>query len=233
MKEYRWELHLHTLESSRCARSRAADMVEAYHALGFEGIVVTDHFVNGNSRAPAVAPWKTRIDGFLAGYRAARRAGEACGLRVLLGWEYYFEGGDFLTYGLDEDFLYAHEHLADLWDLADYVRLVREAGGCVVQAHPFRTAWYMPPDVRQRWDVVDALEVYNGSHAPGKREWDERALALARRHRLPGIAGSDAHSLSMVNTGVMAFPSSISTGADLVDAIRQGRGRLLRLAKDF
>ena len=70
MKEYRWELHLHTLESSRCARSRAADMVEAYHALGFEGIVVTDHFVNGNSRAPAVAPWKTRIDGFLAGYRA-------------------------------------------------------------------------------------------------------------------------------------------------------------------
>ena len=46
---YKYETHLHTSETSACAVSSAGDMVRAYADAGYTGIVVTDHFFNGNT----------------------------------------------------------------------------------------------------------------------------------------------------------------------------------------
>ena len=44
---YKYELHLHTMETSRCGHVRAADQVRTYHRLGYQGLCVTDHLHNG------------------------------------------------------------------------------------------------------------------------------------------------------------------------------------------
>ena len=43
---YKYELHLHTKETSRCGHVRAADQVKTYHRLGYQGLCVTDHLHN-------------------------------------------------------------------------------------------------------------------------------------------------------------------------------------------
>ena len=42
--EYKYELHCHTDEVSRCASCPAARMVEIYKEKGYSGMVVTDHY---------------------------------------------------------------------------------------------------------------------------------------------------------------------------------------------
>ena len=46
--KYIYETHLHTSEGSACGRSKAADIVHAYKAAGYTGIIITDHFFYGN-----------------------------------------------------------------------------------------------------------------------------------------------------------------------------------------
>ena len=40
------QMHLHTAESSRCARVGGADMARACKEAGYDLIVVTDHFLS-------------------------------------------------------------------------------------------------------------------------------------------------------------------------------------------
>ncbi len=56
---YRYETHMHSREGSACGRSSAADMVRAYHAAGYAGAVLTDHFIFGNTAVPATCPGKS------------------------------------------------------------------------------------------------------------------------------------------------------------------------------
>jgi len=227
MTEYLWETHMHTSETSRCARSPAAKMVAAYKDAGYHGIVVTDHFLNGYSCMEKDWPWQKRIDGLLKGYLAAREAGEKLGLCVLLGWEYYDQGGDFLTFGLSEAFLRDHDDLCDI-PLDEYVRRVRAAGGFVSQAHPYRRAAYLPEQVAVRVDIVDGLEVFNGSHKVEQRSFDDQALETALAHGLLQTAGSDAHSVRAAATAAMAFSEPFDTAEELVRALKARQGRAVR-----
>lgn len=42
--EYKYELHCHTSEVSRCAASSAKEAVEYYKNRGYDGIVITNHY---------------------------------------------------------------------------------------------------------------------------------------------------------------------------------------------
>lgn len=227
MSPFLWETHLHTRETSRCGRASAAALVAAYHKAGYHGLVITDHFLSGSNSAPADAPWQDRVDWMARGFHAAKAAGDALGIAVLCGCEFSHHGADYLTYGVGEPFWRDHPGL-DKLDADSYVRLVHDAGGFVAQAHPFRQAWYMPPDVAQRWDLVDGIEIINGSHTLSERPWDTRALALAQAHGLVQMAGSDAHSLTDVGTAALAFDEPFTDEADFLAALRAGLGKPLR-----
>ena len=140
--EYLYETHMHTSEVSACANSTAVEQVCAYHNRGYAGIIVTDHFINGYSTCPTNLPWAQKMEHIVSGYESAKTAGEHCGLAVFLGWEFRIRGADFLTYGLDLDFLLAHPGLDQL-EIEAYSALVRASGGYLAQAHPFRDACYI------------------------------------------------------------------------------------------
>ena len=44
---FRYETHTHTAEVSRCSRISAVELVRVYKDLGFSGVCITDHFLNG------------------------------------------------------------------------------------------------------------------------------------------------------------------------------------------
>ena len=49
---YKYEMHCHTQETSRCSRISGADLIDFYHSIGYTGVVITDHFYNYNAGAP-------------------------------------------------------------------------------------------------------------------------------------------------------------------------------------
>ncbi len=187
---YRYDTHIHTSEGSKCAKSSGREVAEAYHARGYDGIIITDHFFNGNSTVPRDLPWRERVALFTAGYRAAKEYGDKVDMQVFFGWEDSSEGNDFLTYGLDENWLADHPFI-DRLPLVDYLKYIRSEGGTIVHAHPFRQDYYIPM-IRLLPDLVDAVEIQNGHR---KDEENRRAKWYADSYNLPWTAGSDNHDV--------------------------------------
>ena len=132
-------------------------MVRAYYRAGYSGIIITDHFFNGNSCIPDHLPWEERVELFCRGYENALREASKLDFRVFFGWEYADDGAEFLTYGLGKDFLLKYPDMLS-WPIEKYLRVVREHGGFVSQAHPYREAWYIK-QIRVFPEHVDAIEV--------------------------------------------------------------------------
>jgi hypothetical protein len=222
-KKYRYETHLHTGEASACAGSTAAEMVRAYYRAGYSGIIVTDHFFNGNSCIPAHLPWAHRVDLFCRGYENALWEARKLDFHVFFGWEYADNGAEFLTYGLGRDFLLKFPDMLS-WPVEKYLRVVREHGGFVSQAHPYREAWYIG-DVRVYPELVDAIEVRNASHRNPK--FDRLALELANKYGLYKTGGSDSHFAEMLPGGGMEFDCELFTIEDFIRAVKEGRGHVI------
>ncbi|MDR3333589.1 MAG: PHP domain-containing protein [Treponema sp.] len=217
---YLYETHLHTVQASACAYSRGRDYIRGYLDLGYTGIIVTDHFYNGNSSLPRNLPWREWVNRFCQGYEDAREEGEKQGLDVFFGWEETFDGDDYLVYGLDKAWLLQHPEAAS-WTRLDQYRSVRQYGGCVVQAHPFRQHYYITC-IHLSTGCVDAVEVANaGNH---EQSYDALALRYARRLGLPISAGSDIHDAELLETdevfGVY-LDKKLNTIHDYVRAIRE------------
>lgn len=219
---YYYELHMHTAETSRCARSSAADMVAAYHQKGFTGVVVSDHLMNVQSHAEPEKDWHARVEKQLAGYYAALEAGKKLGIEVYCGWEltYLDNTEDYVTLGLSPQFLLDHPWL-EQYDIEKYRDAVHAAGGILVRAHPYRRAWYIKKPYVEREGVADAIEVFNGGNS--NAEENERALQYAQAHHMPMTGGSDAHHVDETARGYIALEQRADSYAALCAAIREGK----------
>ncbi|MCL2079983.1 MAG: histidinol phosphatase [Oscillospiraceae bacterium] len=208
---------MHTAQISACAQSDAAQMVRAYKDKNYAGIIVTDHFINGNSTVSQLSPWDVKMRYFVTGYEIAKKAGDECGLDVFLGWEFSIRGIDLLTYGLDLGFLLAHPGL-DRLSASQYSFLVRKNGGYLAQAHPFRDAWYIHNAGPVDWRVVDGVEIHNSADSDAT---NAKSRAFAQEHDLPIQAGGDTHSVRDVQArcaGVI-LNSRANSIFDIIDAI--------------
>jgi hypothetical protein len=192
---YLYETHLHTSPISKCAISRGSDYISGYLDFGYSGIIVTDHFYNANCSLSRKLPWSEWVNRFCQGYEDALNEGERRGLQVFFGWEETFEGcDDYLIYGLDKNWLLEHPEVR-FWTRAEQYRTVKEAGGCVVQAHPFRHRNYIPKIVLSP-ECVDAVEIINGGHID--MSFDALACRYAKKLGKTATAGTDIHDASDV-----------------------------------
>ncbi len=185
---YKYETHLHTSQASACGRSTGAQHARFYRRLGYDGIFVTDHFFRGNSCVPRNLPWPDRVQLFCAGYRDAKAQGDEIGLKVFFGWEETVEGDDYLVYGLPPEWLVEHPEIEHC-TRREQQRLVHGAGGCVVQAHPFRQRDYIRR-ILLAPGFVDAVEVANTGNEPLD---DVCAYRYATEHGFYMTCGSDNH----------------------------------------
>jgi len=216
---YLYETHLHTAQSSACASSRGSEYIRYYKEMGYSGIVVTDHFFNGNTAIPRSLPWKEWVKEFCRGYEDARNEGERCGFDVFFGWEETFDGcDDYLVYGLNKEWLLEHPEARN-WTRSEQYRAVKAAGGCVVQAHPFRQHYYIRRLILST-GCVDAVEAANVGNI--EQSYDALAMRYAQKLGLPVTAGSDMHDARQICSdwlfGVY-IEKKVKTIYDFVNAI--------------
>ena len=217
--QFRYETHVHTCQASRCGVSTGAEQAEFYHSLGYQGIILTDHFFGGNTAVPRDLSWEDRVKRFCSGYEDALQAGKRLGLDVFFGWEQNYQGDEFLVYGLSPEYLASHPQV-ETWTRAEQLRYVHEAGGCVVQAHPFRDRDYIPK-ITLCDLFADGIEAANFFNHP---DWDARAYYFGLKNHLPMTAGTDNHrAAGFVEKGetpfATAFAQPLKGIEDFVQAI--------------
>ena len=221
LKMYLYELHSHTREVSRCASVPAKELPGIYKAMGFAGIVITDHFLNSNTTVPKDMEWEKRVDMFCRGYETAKEEGDKTGIDVMFGWEYRYLDVDFLTYGLDKKWLMENPDCMR-WGLLQYCDEVRAAGGTVIHAHPFREAPYI-----QMLELVP--EHINGAEVLNANRTDhENAMAekYAKSCGLAQSAGTDNHAGKVGRYCAVGFERKAVNERDLMDMLINGEGIL-------
>jgi len=221
--KYKYETHLHTADSSACGKSHGPEYLEGYMALGYDGIFVTDHFYLGNTCVPRDLPWEDWVAQYCSSYYKTKAAGDRIGFKVFFGWEStYGSGEDFLIYGLGPEWLRHHPEIITLTQEEQY-ELVRNEGGIVVQAHPFRERGYMSEIVLHPHHC-DAWEVANAGNMP---YMDRRAYEYARDNGMKMTCGSDIHSTEKLTEG-QVFPmltkAPLKSEKDYVNLILAGTG---------
>ena len=216
---YLYETHLHTNGASKCAVSGGKDYISGYIDKGFSGIIVTDHFYNGHCSLSRDLPWKEWVNRFCQGYEEAKEEGDKRGLDVFFGWEETFDScDDYLVYGLDKQWLLDHPE-SRFWTRGEQYRAVKAAGGCVVQAHPFRQRFYISRVILSA-GCVDAVEAANGGHED--ISFDALAYQYAQKIGKPALAGTDIHEAALIyNNNVFGvyFKQKLNSIDDFVKAV--------------
>jgi hypothetical protein len=210
---------MHTSQASACGVSRGHEYISKYKDLGYTGIIITDHFFGGNSAINRILPWRRRIELFCKGWEDAREEGARKGLDVFFGWEQTYEGDDYLIYGLDKAWLMEHPE-SEFWSRKQQFEEVSRAGGCVVQAHPFRQHFYIYK-VTLASALVHGVEAANAGNQ--EESYDALAWAYAKKLGLPVTAGSDIHAASDIRKEIVFgvwLNKKMETIADYVRAVK-------------
>ncbi len=214
---YKYETHSHTSQTSRCSKISGARLADFYASLGYTGLIITDHFFNGNTTVPSELCWTERVERFEAGYLDAKAEGDKIGLDVFFAWEYTWRGGnDFLIYGLDRDWLIKNPDQLE-WSPKEYMRRVRADGGLVIHAHPFRESDYIEC-MKLVPREVDGVEVMNSSRPDFE---NSAAVWYSKHYGLLQLAGSDNHIGQRERLSGVYLPERITDMRSFVHIIKE------------
>jgi predicted metal-dependent phosphoesterase TrpH/glycosyltransferase involved in cell wall biosynthesis len=175
------DFHMHTHHSHDCA-TPVATLVARAVTLGLGAIAVTDH----NSIA--------------GGVEAQRYAAEhGIDLHVIVGSEIKTQTGEVIG-------LYLTSDIPRGMAFADTVEAIRDQGGLVYVPHPFDRMHAIAdePLLRRLADQIDIFEVYNARLY--REAFNRDAERFAARYDLLRAAGSDAHVVEGLGTGLVELP---------------------------
>ena len=218
MKKHLYETHLHTFPVSKCARATVREMLELYKSLGYTGVFITNHFIDGNINCDSSLPYEERIEFYFSDYEEGVRIGNELGLSVFFGIESSYGGTDFLVYGLDKAWFLEHPEIESM-KKSQALTFMAEAGALVIQAHPFREASYID-HIRLFPRHVHGVEVYNANRTEFENKMAEH---YADSYGLIHFAGSDKHTLLRnVPFGGMETDLPITDEQDFIARVRSG-----------
>lgn len=196
---YLYETHCHTFPVSKCAKSTVRETLEFYHAMGYEGVFITNHFLDGNVNIDRSLSYEERLLFYFSDYDDAVRIGHEVGISVFLGLELSYKGTDFLIYGLERDWFFAHPEIEGMKKTQE-LALMRDAGALIIQAHPFREASYID-HIRLFPRHVHGVEIINARRSDFE---NKQAELYAKAYELIPFAGSDIHKIGQKSlAGIM------------------------------
>ncbi len=219
---YKYETHCHTDSGSFCSRISAEELVDLYIANHYSGIFITDHFFNcPASKAYAKnLTFEQKTDELCIGYKRAKEYAKGR-LDVFFAFEYYYKGTDFLTFGWDGEKIKKLKEIEKL-DTNDYIDFARDNGAFVVQAHPFREAYYI--DHIRLFPKTPAVETFNAC-----RTESENRLALFYAEEKGKIitGGSDLHHAEQEILSGMEFEEKITDVKHFISLLSSGKGKII------
>ncbi|MBR5539234.1 MAG: histidinol phosphatase, partial [Clostridia bacterium] len=156
---FKYETHLHTYPVSKCGLCSVRENLEFYKSRGYDGVFITNHFLDGNINIDADRPYEEKIEFYFSDYEEGVKIGEELGIKVFFGAEMSYKGTDFLVYGLDKEWFLSHPEIMEMKKSIELPFLM-EQGALVIQAHPFREASYID-HIRLFPRGVEGIETVN------------------------------------------------------------------------
>jgi len=205
---YRYETHLHTFPVSRCAKASVEESLRFYKSIGYDGVFITNHFVDGNINIDKALPYEEQINFYFSDYEKALELSEEIGIKVFLGIELSYKGTDFLVYGLDKKWFLSHPEITTM-KKSDELKLMIENGALIFQAHPFRNRTTVMDT-----DLMDGIEI--NCHPKYGKTYTKELLQIAEENRLIVTCGGDFHADTYHPTCGMYLPDSIKDHKDLL-----------------
>lgn len=186
ISEYKFqtELHAHTSPASSCSEIPPELMIENYSRLGYDSVVITNHFYPGMKNYDDK---EKCISDYLQDYNDAVKLGKEHNINVILGCEIRFSENmnDYLVYGIDEKFFEkAYEYLDK--GIECFSKEFRSDDLVIFQAHPFRDGM-----VNANPEFLDGIEAFN-MH-PGHNSRIGFSCRYAKENSLLVCGGTDYH----------------------------------------
>lgn len=223
---YRYETHLHTSPVSACARFSVRENLEFYKSLGYDGVFITNHFIDGNIACDRSLPYAERIEFYFSDYEEGLRLGEELGIKVLLGIEITYGGTDFLIYGLNKEWFLSHPEYESL-RISEKLSLMAKSRALIIQAHPYREASYIE-HIRLFPRLVAGVEVFNACRTDFENQMAE---IYATSYKLIPFAGSDNHIAGEKTVlGGMETDSPLRDEEDFIDRVLSGSATPFKVA---
>lgn len=215
---YKYETHLHTSPVSSCAKADVEDSLAFYKNLGYDGVFITNHFLDGNINIDYYTPYKDKIEFFFSDYEKALEIGKEIGIKVFCGVEMSHGGTDFLVYGLDKKWYLKHPEIMKMRKSAE-LSFLADNGALIIQAHPFREAGYID-HIRLYPRLIHGAEVINANRTDFENEMAE---LYAEKYNLIRFAGSDNHiGAKQKKLAGMESKSPIKSEADFISKLKKG-----------
>lgn len=219
-----YETHLHTSPVSRCGHADVRTNLSFYKSLGYEGVFITNHFLDGNINIDKTLPYQEKLEFYVSDYYAAKKLEKEIGIRVFFGVEMANKGTDFLIYGLSPEWYRDHPEIMEMKKSAS-LPFLKENGALIIQAHPFRESSYID-HIRLYPRCVHGVEIINSS----RNDFENGMAKLyAEWYSLLTFAGSDNHDAGgRSNLAGMAFSTPIEDEVDFARRILSGEGEIFR-----
>lgn len=217
---YRYETHLHSSPVSKCGSYSVRTNMEFYKEIGYDGIFLTNHFIDANIGCDRTLPYSEQIEFFFTDIEKGERIADEVGIKFFWGVETSYLGTDFLIYGLSKQWYLDHPEIMEL-PRKEVLTMMERDGALIVQAHPFREASYID-HVRLFPYQVHAVEIDNC----GNKEFQNNMARLyADVYNLHHFAGSDNHiSRYISRLAGMEFEEPIGSIDDFIEKVKAGKG---------
>ncbi len=216
---FKYETHLHTFPVSKCAKASVEESLLFYKELGYDGVFITNHFIDGNINISPLETYQKRINFYFSDYEEALILSQKIGIKVFLGIEITYKGTDFLIYGLDKNFFLNHPEYENK-SMKEKLIFLKENGALIIQAHPFREAHYID-HIRLFPRQVDGVEVINACRTDLE---NKMANIYAENYQLIKFAGSDNHLASkQEKLAGVKFNQEIKSEKEFIELIKQNK----------
>ena len=203
------DMHVHSAPMSTCGKRPSNEIIDITADAGMDGMVLTNHYNRkGMLEGETYEQYAHR---YISEYEIARQYAENKGFRLFFGIEVSplaYKRTHFVVYGVGYDFILNNVSMIE-YDQQKLYGAVKEAGGVLIQAHPYRK------NVDRMMDLnfLDGIELschpgYDGTHI------DELA-PIARQTGKILTCGGDYHGGSSRPRCGMYLPDSCATTYDI------------------
>jgi len=203
------DLHTHTSPRSNDSNLELPALVHKAKRGGLDGVCLTEHDYCWDKNELA-------------------RLSQKHDFLLLPGMEIENDDGHILVFGVEE-------YSPDMHQAENLRRMVDEAEGVMILAHPFRGRFYEVDNINDTveqccqepiFHLVDSVETFNGR---GSEKQNRFSQELGRRLNLKGVGGSDAHVTLHLPSCATLFEREVSNVAELITELKAGRFRAVDL----
>ena len=190
------DLHTHTIQRSYCSALDEEVLIRCAIQEGLDGLAITDH--------GRLVP-KKKLEELNEKFHPFR---VFTGVEVTLVSDSY---QDYIIIGIHKPVM------ASDWTYDILLKYVRDNGGYIFWAHPFRYLGFMPPELLA--DPPDAVEIHSTNI---RTELTPRIKKVAAQMGCRTIGASDAHNIKDVGYSYIDLEKNVTSDAELVAELKKG-----------